>query len=79
MLLRLQTVLTCNLISVGIGCNLEVSEVWQLGYLLQLLNLVQAQLWVEVKEQATIHNAQVLWACVPVPELLQILIVQQHE
>jgi len=72
-------VLTCNFITIGVSSDFKVCEIWQIGNLLQLLNLVQTQLWVEVEEQTAIQNAQILLAWLPVPEFLQVLIVQQHK
>jgi len=52
----------CNFITIGVSSDFKVCEIWQIGNLLQLLNLVQTQLWVEVEEQTAIQNAQILLA-----------------
>jgi len=71
-----------DLISVAVDRHIVLGKIVQFRLLSQHVNLVHAQLWIEMKEdlgRACRGQDGEIWMRAPVPELLKILIIEYRE
>lgn len=69
---------TCHLVPIGVSGYLQLGEFRLACHLLQRLDLLNAQLGVEVEEQLAMHNIDGAMRR-PVPQLLQVLVVRHRQ